>query len=293
MNITLRQIQAFIQVARSSNFAEAADKMHLSQPALSVSIKNLEQSLGGALFFRTTRNVKLSPEGETFFPIAVRLLTDWENAMSDMKSLFAMQRGKLTIAAMPSFASSKLAATLKPFLADAPNVNVQVVDVVMETVIQSVREGRCELGFTFETDNMEGLEFKPLFADHFIAIVPEQHRFSGLSQIAWRDLVEEPFVAMNRGSTVRAWVDEHVTRLGLEPNIAVEAGQLATLGEFVHHRLGVSVVPGICETQMKNNGLICIPISENTLIKHIGVIKQTRGNLSVAARTLWNSLLPG
>lgn len=78
--MTVKQLRAFLAVAQSLSFAQACERLHLSQPALSLAIKNLEQSLGGQLLVRTTRSVALTPEGETLLPIAVRLLADWDNA---------------------------------------------------------------------------------------------------------------------------------------------------------------------------------------------------------------------
>lgn len=92
MDISYRQLRAFIEVAKSSTFAEAAVNLHLTQPALSSSIKKMEQQLGGRLFERNTRNVSLTPEGELLLPNAIRLLRDWDNTFSDMQNLFAMAK---------------------------------------------------------------------------------------------------------------------------------------------------------------------------------------------------------
>ena len=81
MNITLKQIRAFLAIAQLKSFAQACELLHISQPALSVSIKNLEQTVGGKLFARSTRTLALTPEGERFVPIARRLLADFDSAL--------------------------------------------------------------------------------------------------------------------------------------------------------------------------------------------------------------------
>ena len=287
MHISYRQLFAFVQVAQSSTFAEAAEKMHVSQPALSLSIKKMEQHLGGTLLSRSTRKVQLSPEGKEFLPVALRLLRDWDNAVEDITNVFAMRRGKLNIAAMPSFAASLLPTILSAFHKQWANVNIHVLDVVMESVIELVREGRAELGFTFENETLEGLEFYPMFNDKFIAVVPQSSPLSQFEKLDVKALCDYEFVAMNRGSSVRRWIDEYMEEQGLSLNIVVEAGQLATLGQCVKNELGVSIVPGICQQQMESKGLKCIPIVDGRLRKRVGMIRKSRSNLSVPAKALW------
>ena len=286
-NITFRQVQAFICVARCATFAEAAEKMFLSQPALSSAIKKMEIQLGGDLFSRTTRKVELSPEGALFLPVALRLMNDWEEAFSDLHTLFSLGRGKLSIAAMPSFAAGQLPQILQLYQAEFANIKMSVADIVMELVYKEVREGRVEIGFTFEHERQEGTIFHPLFTDDFMVILPSAHPLAALPSIQWQDIVNYPFVAMNKSSAMRGWIENHVQLLGFKLNVVAEAGQLATLGQFVKHGLGVSVVPCLCQEQMAGKGLVCIPLKNSGLSKRVGMVKISRSNLSVAADTFW------
>tara|TARA_R110000868_G_scaffold353214_1_gene614454 strand:- start:2110 stop:3012 length:903 start_codon:yes stop_codon:yes gene_type:complete len=286
-NITFRQVQAFICVARCATFAEAAEKMFLSQPALSSAIKKMEIQLGGDLFSRTTRKVELSPEGALFLPVALRLMNDWEEAFSDLHTLFSLGRGKLSIAAMPSFAAGQLPQILQLYQAEFANIKLSVADIVMELVYKEVREARVEIGFTFEHERQEGTIFHPLFTDDFMVILPSAHPLAALPSIKWQDIVNYPFVAMNKSSAMRGWIESHVQLLGFKLNVVAEAGQLATLGQFVKHGLGVSVVPCLCLEQMSSKGLVCIPLKNSGLSKRVGMVKISRSNLSVAADTFW------
>ena len=89
MNASIRQLKAFVVVAQTRSFAQACGLLHLSQPALSIAIRNLEQAVGGTLFVRTTRSIALSPEGEAFLPLAQRLLRDWDSAFGDLRNCSA------------------------------------------------------------------------------------------------------------------------------------------------------------------------------------------------------------
>ena len=113
--IKFHQIRAFVEVARQGSIRGASRTLNLSQPALSLTIKALEDALGGPLLQRSTRKVALTQEGETFLPMARQLLADWDNVEEAMHQCFTLQRGKISVAAMPSFAANVLPEALKAF----------------------------------------------------------------------------------------------------------------------------------------------------------------------------------
>jgi len=170
--MTVKQMRAFLAVAQSLSFAAACERLHLSQSALSLTIKGLEEGLGGRLFSRNTRNVALTPEGESLLPLARRLIADWDNAEDELRQRFTLQRGRVTVAAMPSFAGNLLPPILKIFRARYPQVNVTVHDLINEQVLEMVRDRQVELGVAFEPAEGSSLAFTPLYLDRFIAVVP-------------------------------------------------------------------------------------------------------------------------
>ena len=165
--MTVKQIRAFLAVAQSLSFAVACERLHLSQSALSLTIKALEEGLGGRLFTRNTRNVALTAEGESLVPLARRLIADWDNAEDELRQRFTLQRGRVTLAAMPSFAGNLLPPILKTFRARYPKVNVTVNDVINEQVLEMVRDRQVELGVAFEPTQSSSLAFTPLYMDRF------------------------------------------------------------------------------------------------------------------------------
>lgn len=247
----------------------------------------MESQLGGLLFSRTTRKVELSPEGRQFLPVAERLISDWQDAFSDLHNLFSLGQGKLSIAAMPSFAAGLLPSILQRFKTEFPNIKLSVADVVMESVIKNVQAGRAEIGFSFEHEKMEGLQFHPIFTDNFIAVLPANHPLNKHQTLSWSQIALYPFVAMNKGSAIRQWIDSFMEINHLSLNIVVEASQLATLGQFVKHDLGVSVVPALCREQMLSKDLVCLEIYPSGLSKRVGIIRQKNSNLSSVAMSFW------
>lgn len=284
--IPINQVLAFSTIARTSSFAEAAIQLHLSQPALSIAIKNLEAALGGKLLARTTRSVSLTPEGKAFYPVARRLLADWEQSLQDVRNHFALRRGKLHIAAMPTYASNLLPQILAEFHQRYPDVNVTVHDVIAESVVEMVREARCELGITFEPNDAPDLNFQPLFKDRFLAILPAQHPLLSKRQLTWPDLLAYPHISLQRPAGTRALIDHALAEQGLELRPAFESHQLVSIGHMVSKGLGLSVVPNTSRAQMERMGLQCRAISAPIITHQLGIITRRQQELSTAAQAM-------
>jgi len=286
--MTVKQMRAFLAVAQSLSFAAACELLHLSQSALSLTIKGLEEGLGGRLFSRNTRNVALTPEGESLLPLARRLIADWDNTEDELRQRFTLQRGRVTVAAMPSFAGNLLPPILKIFRARYPQVNVTVHDLINEQVLEMVRDRQVELGVAFEPSDGSSLAFTPLYLDRFIAVVPGDSPLVELDEIDWKTLLEQPFITLQRPSTVRVMLEEHLGARQMKLPVALESHQLATVGKMVATGLGVSAVPALCARQMEEAGAHCITLTDPVIERPIGVLTKPGHELSAAAQVLFD-----
>ena|SRR5690606_646252 len=280
--MTPRQLQAFVAVAQTLSFARACERLHMSQPALSLAIRNLEEELGGRLLARTTRQVRLTPEGAALLPQALQLLADWDNVRERLRQRFTLQRGHVTIAAMPSFAGNILPAILKEYRERHPNVEVTVHDVIQEQVVDMVESGRVEVGFGFEPE-ADTLAFERLFDDRFVAIVPPGSRLAKKSVLSWAELLEHDFIALQRPSSTRRLLEDSLAAKGMRLRVALECHQLATISQWVAAGLGVSVMPALCQRLVLAAGARCVRLSRPTVQKAVGLIVRRDQQLSTAA----------
>ncbi|MDN7141976.1 LysR family transcriptional regulator [Pseudomonas sp. JQ170] len=284
--MNVKQLRAFVTVAKYQSFAQAGEHLHLSQPALSLTIKALEDNLGGALLSRTTRSVSLTPEGEVLLPLARQLLADWDNTEELLRQRFTLQLGRVAIAAMPAYAGNLLPAALKVFRQRYPRVNVTVHDVINEQVLELVRHRRVELGIGFEPEASEPLVFKPLYLDRFVAVVPADSPLARQQQVTWRELLAEDFIALQRPSAVRLLLEQHLAAEHGKLAVAFESHQLSTIGRMVANGLGVSAVPALCIGQMEELGARCVTLVEPSIERRIGVSLLADHKLSAAAQAL-------
>ncbi|MFZ1872893.1 MAG: LysR family transcriptional regulator [Chania sp.] len=293
MKMSVKQLRAFLAVAHTLNFAQASERLNLSQPALSLAIRALEETLGGPLLLRTTRRVTLTPEGATLFPIARQLLADWENAEETLRQRFTLQRGKVSIAAMPSFAANQLPPLLKVFRDRYAGINVAVHDVINEQVFEMIREGRVEMGIAFEPEPSDTLHFTPLCTDRFVAIVPKDSPLASKDHVTWRELLTMDFIALQRPSAVRLLLEQELLRSGKKLEVAFESHQLVTVGRMVASGLGVSAVPALCVKQMGELGAQCVPLIAPQIEKRVGLIRLAQHQLSAAAQALVETIEQG
>ena len=291
MNISIRQLQAFVAVAESRSFAKASEQIHLSQPALSISIKNLETAVGGSLLVRTTRSLSLSPEGEEFLPVARRLLRDWETAFNDLHNLFQKQRGKLSVAAMPSFAATLLPEILAEFAHQFPNINVLVDDIVAEQVHESVLSGRVEIGITFKPEDLNDVEFIPLFTDKFVAALPADHPLAVRKQVTWTTISDHPLVLLQKPSSIRRLIEATAEEQQLDISVEMEAHQLATLGKMVASGLGISIVPSLSIEQMQVMGAVCKPLQSPAISREVGILVRADKPQSTATKAMMGAVV--
>lgn len=288
--MNVKQLRAFVTVAKYRSFAQAGERLHLSQPALSLTIKALEDNLGGALLSRTTRSVSLTPEGEVLLPLARQLLADWDNTEELLRQRFTLQLGRVSIAAMPAYAGNLLPAVLKEFRQRYPRVNVTVHDVINEQVLELVRHRRVELGIGIEPEVTAPLLFTPLYLDRFVAVVPADSPLALQAQVSWRELLAEDFIALQRPSAVRLLLEQHLAAEHGKLAVAFESHQLSTIGRMVANGLGVSAVPALCIGQMEELGARCVALVEPIIERRIGVSMLADHKLSAAAQALLDVL---
>lgn len=289
--MNIKQVKAFLSVAESLSFAQAANQLHLSQPALSLAIKGLEEALGGKLLTRTTRTIALTPEGDALVPIAKRLLAQWQDAEDEMKQRFALQLGKISIAAMPSFAGSLLPKAIQQYHQRFPNIQVAIDDVLSDIVVERVANNSVELGVTFEPQHSEGLTFYPLYNDEFIAILPKQHPLASQQEVTWTTLLQHNFITLQRPSSVRKMIENTLKDANIDLTVAFDAHQLTTVIRMVSEGMGVAVVPATCRQQIREQSVVERAISSPSIERTVGVICKPRSMLSIAAAAMLDTLM--
>ena len=167
-------------------------------------------------------------------------------------------------------------------------MNGTVNDVINEQVLEMVRDRQVELGVAFEPSESSSLMFTPLYVDRFVAVVPGDSPLAHRADIDWQTLLQQPFITLQRPSTVRVMLEEHLKARDMKLPVALESHQLATVGQMVASGLGVSAVPALCVRQMQDAGAHCITLSDPIIERPIGVLTKPGHELSAAAQAMFD-----
>jgi len=284
MNITLKQVRTFVTIAQVRSFAEACEILHLSQPALSISMKNLEETIGGKLLTRSTRAVSLTTEGQQFLPVAKRLLTDFDDAFIELSELFTLKRGNLSLAAMPSFASTHLPQHLLDFTDKYQDIKIRVHDVIAEEAVAMVQTGKVEFAISFDPGEFDDLNFETLFSDQLLAVFSENHALTQVTDLTWQQLSQYPFITLQRPSSIRLLMENTLAEQGLFLQVKYESNQLATVVQMVANKLGVSAIPSLYKQQIQALKLKHSVLTSPTISRRVGIITRRRYPLSQSAQ---------
>lgn len=286
MNVSTRQLRAFMALAAERNFTRAAAASHLSQPAFSALIRQLEDSLGVRLFERSTRHVELSAEGEEFERSARRVLAEFDAAVAGMRERAARERGRVSIALLPSLAADWLPQVLADFRAAYPGIELEVADVLSEPCIEHVRSGRADFALAATRAETPELRAELFCSDDFHLVCPAGHPLAKQADPRPRDLAPWPFIHLSRTSSVRQYIDAATFPQPL-PSV-LEVDQLATVAGMVRAGLGISVVPALTLYQFRAPDLVTRPIRWSGLTRRIYLVRRRDRGLSVAAQGLYD-----
>lgn len=289
MNLSSRDLRAFLALAEQRNFTRAAAACHLSQPAFSALIRAIETQVGVRLFDRSTRHVALTAEGEEFERSAPRVLEAMEHALAGLRERAARARGRASIALLPSLAAGWLPRVMAEFRARYPGIDVDVFDVLSEPCVDRVRRGEADFALAATRGQSPELRAEPFCSDDFYLVCRRDHPLARARRPRPRDVAAQPFIHLSRTSSVRQYIDAATHPSTFAPVLEVE--QLATVAGMVRAGLGVSIVPALALYQFTDAALAHRSLTWPGLKRRIYLVRRRDRPLSLAAEALYEAVL--
>ncbi len=286
MNLSTRQLRAFLALVDERHFTRAAERSHLSQPAFSALIRAVEAQAGTRLFDRTTRHVELTPEGLAFAASARRLLADFDGALAELHDLSALRSGRVTVAALPSIAAGWLPPVLAGFRAAHPGVALQVRDALLEPCLALVREGQADFAIAAQGADMSALATELFCRDRYHLVCRHDHPLATRRRLRLRDVAGHPMVQMAGSSSVRQRL-EQLEGAG-DLCTAFEVEHLATANGLVAAGLGVALMPALTLFHFRHPDLVTRPVQGRALERSLFLVRRRGRSLSRAAQALYD-----
>lgn len=272
MDITLRQIRAFIAVARIGSFTQAAGALNLTQPALTVQIRRLEEALNLRLFDRTTRTVELNQIGADILPVFERMMQDLAGVIDETRDVVAIKRGIIRIAALPSVAASVLPRAIDGFRKSFPGASFIVHDVVAQEVVARVRDATVDIGITGGDKLPPDLELVHGLHEPFQVIAPKGHELAKRKMVGRDEILRYPLVALHPSTSVRRVVDGWLEQVAQPPVIACEATYMMTVAGMVSAGLGIALLPVSSREFIAFPDLCAISIAPPAPLRKVSIV---------------------
>jgi DNA-binding transcriptional LysR family regulator len=260
--VELRQIRYFLAVAEELHFGRAAERLHLTQPPLTVAIRRLERELGVQLFARTTRRVALTPAGEAFQRRVQSAVIDLDEAADDVASVAAGLSGRIRVGFVSSASYTTIPEAIRAFRRERPRVELVLSPLTSGEQIEQLLEGDLDLGLIRDPGEVPGLTMELVGTEDLVAVLHEAHPLASGEEVRPADLEQEPMILFPY-RLMPGFVNR-IHRLfdGLEfsPQVVQQAIHQETVLGLVAAGLGISILPeSVRRFQMP--GVVARPLS--------------------------------
>ena len=297
-DLTSRQLETVLALAEYGSFIAAAALLKTSQPAVTRTVKHVEEVLGVKLFDRSTRSVQITAAGKEFVGVAGRMLNDLKITIRSMRELADQRRGQIIVSSIMSVANGKLPGLVSEYRLAYPGIELHVRDGVHGTVIEDVRSGAADFGITYLDDLPDPFQSTLLGKEEFTVVLPRDHTLAKKKSLTLTDLKDAPLVSLPSDSRTRRVIDSAASSLGLTLNHVVTVSQFATMLGFVRADIGLAIAPHSGVASFLGKELSAVRIKGRPLARELGLITLKERDPSPAAsglmsllRTNWNKTL--
>jgi len=291
MKLDIDGIQAFVLIAELGGFQKAAERLNLTQTALSRRIQRLEDYLGLKLLDRTTRSVVLTVVGRSFLPQAERLVEELTRSVDQLKDMSRSASGNVTMACMPSMTYQRLPVVLRTYADKYPQNRVRILDRTSVLVAEAVRQGQAEFGVMILLSRDNDLIEERMIEDPFMLFCLNTHPLSRRESVTWKDLREADLITFGGASGNRVFLDYQLASRGIDVRGRFEVEQMSAAIGLVAAGVGVAILPASILLARTYPEVRQIPLVKPVIKRPIGLVRRRRASLSPAAQALYDLLV--
>lgn len=281
INLPLRQVATFVCLAETQSFRRAAERLRLSQPAVSAHIRELERQVGVALVHRTTRHVSLTEEGKAFAVRARRALEELAMASEDLRELAAVHRGRVTVACITPMMAT-LPKVIQRVNQRHPGLEIEIWDVLSGQLDALITRGEADFALGPQPSGTN-LSFAALHRDYFVAAVPAGHPLAERGTITLRELLAYPLVTTSRSTNARRVLERAINQVHQTLRPQFELVHHFSVGKMVEAGLGVTVLPRSAVPILASREIVTVELKSPRIYRDLGVITRREYQFSPGA----------
>lgn len=283
----LPDIKLFVNIAEANSLTRGAERSHMSLPAASIRIKNLEEGLGVKLLYRTSQGVTLTPPGQAFMHHARLVLQQLTDLRGDLAEYVKGARGHVRIFANTTAMAEYLPALLPQFLASHPDVNIELKERLSNDIVRAVTEGKVDVGIVAGNVRTEGLEVLPFREDRLVLITSESHPLAGRERIAFSDALAHDFVGMIEASAINAFLNNAANELNRPIKLRIQVGNFEAACRMVEANVGIGVIPySSASRHARSMNIRTVELSDEWAVRKLQICVRSVSALPMFAREL-------
>ncbi len=283
----LPDIKLFVNIAEANSLTRGAERSHMSLPAASIRIKNLEEGLGVKLLYRTSQGVTLTPPGQAFMHHARLVLQQLTDLRGDLAEYVKGSRGHVRMFANTTAIAEFLPALLPKFLATHPDVNVDLKERLSHDIVRAVSEGKVDVGIVAGNVRTEGLEVLPFQEDRLVLVTSESHPLANRERIEFSEALAYDFVGMVEASAIHSFLAQAANALHRQIKIRIQVGNFEAACRMIDANVGIGVVPhSAASRHAKSMGIRMVEISDEWAVRKLQICIRSMQALPLFAREL-------
>jgi DNA-binding transcriptional LysR family regulator len=288
---SLRQLRAFAAVYRLRKISAAAQQLSVTQSAISVLIRQMEDGLGTRLFDRTTRSLQATRAADETIVVADRILRDLDSLGTGLRDLTELRRGRVSVAVTPTLGEIVLPEPLRQFARDHPDIHVAVDDCAPDQFVARVVNGHVDFGVGTPEQAAADVETHMLRRDLLAVVVPRGHPLARSSRVRWAQLADHAVITVRPGYGIRPLIDATAARAGISLNVVNEVAFLATALWMADCGMGAAIMPSAYAAHRNHPDRIVIPLSAPRVSRDVALVTKRGRSLSPAAQRLAEVLM--
>ncbi|MFD1217731.1 transcriptional regulator CynR [Microbulbifer celer] len=277
-----RHIQYFLAVAEHLSFTRAAAALHVSQPALSQQVRQLEESLDAQLFDRSGRTTRLTDAGEVYLRYARRAAQELQEAKRAIHDVSDLSRGSLRVAVTPTFTTYLVGPLVEAFHGRYPSITMDVREVSQERMEELLLADLLDVGIAFEDVQAQDIETSPLLVETLALVVNNRHPLAKAQSIGLEALSAQSLVLLGTEFATREQIDRFCQQNGIHPQVRMEANAISAVTEIVRRTPLSTLLP--TPIAHAHEGLVALALDPVRLQRTAVLLRRKGAYQSAAAR---------
>lgn len=286
----IKQLQYFITVAEEGNFSRAAKRLNISQPAISIAVKNLEKEIGSPLFFSFGRKRALTDEGMCLLSDARELMINYQKTLDDIKHIDSNFQGSIRFGIPPLFGACFFGNLIPQFIKEYPQIKVSIVEKTAIEAEEMVGSGLLDLAMTLDTERIDKFDKQHFTTQKNVVLLNNDHPLAKRESLSMADMRDEKFVYLDEQYILHRQFLTACHDAGYYPNFFMLTSQWDFIMEVVSHSQGISILPKpVYENSAKKN-VVAVPLSDGLPYWNVILIRNRNSYFSRACETFYTHI---